>query len=697
MSGTEDPRKVEAALKYCDPDSDREEWLNRIMEIKNGLGEAGKDIAQSWSQQSGRFNARSFESEWKSIDPDGERKVGSLYSHAMANGWKAQAEGFHTPDYQPAFDKTAKGPQRARSVRKVWKPADPQHPYLIKKGVKPSETLFQASAQTIKRKVEYAPKNPKTKTPLEGVLLVVPLYQADELSGLELIDSEGAKTAIEGSMNSSSYWPAQTMPTAGEPVREVVVAEGVATALSIKEANPALLVVAALSNTNLEKVTKVMQKRYIGARLTIAADLDKHKNFEVDATAVKAAEKTGARLVYPSAGLGVTDFNDLHQLKGLDEVRQCLEKAPEKERSGFRFIDVYDLEDTPPDWLVQDFFECDSLAEIFGEPKSGKSFVAFDLALSVATGKDWHGQKVKQGPVLIIAGEGKRGIKRRIKAWEKQNGVKVPRGALMISDRAAALTDAGSLAQVLEGISETLEQCGGELPVLILIDTLARNFGPGNENATQDMNLFVQALDRLKDATRACVITVHHTGHAEKERARGSMALKGALDAEFRVHCVTGQLDAEGVIQMTCTANKDAAPPVPRAFRAIPHIVDLLPDGENITSLALQEEEMPEPETGGRRMPPTVRNAVAAFLEVCEPKTMTATDEQWREAFYCKSTASTQGSKRATYNRVKQDIQNGGGLRVIGEDGFSYQLTPGKSQWKDFDGFVSAEILNREG
>ena len=612
----------------------------------------------------------------------------------MANGWKPQTEGFHTPDHEPSFDKFAAGPAGARSVLLERKPADPQHPYLLGKGVEPSETLFQVTAQTAKRKL-YTIRKPDTREPMKGNLLVVPLYQGDEVAGLELIDSEGAKTAIKGSIKSGSYWPAQTMPPAGEPVREVVVAEGVATALSISQATRAL-VVAALSNTNLEKVAQAMLKRYPGAGLIIAADLDK-KTGQPDPAGQRAAQNTGARLVYPSALVGVSDFNDLHSVSGAQAVRACFEAAPEKERSGFGFKDIHDIDLSAPDWLVKDYFESDSLGLIFGEPKSGKSFVAFDLALSVATGKDWHGQKVKQGPVLIIAGEGKRGIKRRIKAWEKQNGVKVPRGALMISDRAAALTDAGSLAQVLEGISETLEQCGGELPVLILIDTLARNFGPGNENATQDMNLFVQALDRLKDATRACVITVHHTGHAEKVRARGSMALKGALDAEFRVHCVTGQLDAEGVIQMTCTANKDAAPPVPRAFRAIPHIVDLLPDGENITSLALQEEEMPEPETGGRRMPPTVRNAVAAFLEVCEPKTMTATDEQWREAFYCKSTASTQGSKRATYNRVKQDIQNGGGLRVIGEDGFSYQLTPGKSQWKDFDGFVSAEILNREG
>jgi len=48
---------------------------------------------------------------------------------------------------------------------------------------------------------------------------------------------------------------------------------------------------------------------------------------------------------------------------------------------------------------------------------------------------------------------------------------------------------------------------------------------------------------------------VHHTGHSEKQRARGSIALKGALDTEYRLDKVGDE------ITLTNTKMKDAEPP----------------------------------------------------------------------------------------------------------------------------------------
>lgn len=75
-----------------------------------------------------------------------------------------------------------------------------------------------------------------------------------------------------------------------------------------------------------------------------------------------------------------------------------------------------------------------------------------------------------------------------------------------------------------------------EHPRLIIIDTLARNFGDGNESLAQDMNAFVRGCDDLRVAfPGTTVLAVHHSGKDQNKGARGSLALKGAADAEFQL------------------------------------------------------------------------------------------------------------------------------------------------------------------
>ena len=72
-------------------------------------------------------------------------------------------------------------------------------------------------------------------------------------------------------------------------------------------------------------------------------------------------------------------------------------------------------------------------------------------------------------------------------------------------------------------------------PTLVVVDTLARNFGGADENSTKDMTLFVQQLERLQNALECAVLVVHHTSKGDKESPRGNGALRAAIDAEFRV------------------------------------------------------------------------------------------------------------------------------------------------------------------
>lgn len=241
----------------------------------------------------------------------------------------------------------------------------------------------------------------------------------------------------------------------------------------------------------------------------------------------------------------------------------------EESRHAFGFISFDELQAggiKPIDWLVRGYLEADALAVIFGDPACGKTFVALDLACCIASGKDWHGRDVRQGAVFYIAGEGRNGIHRRLAAWEIRNATGRLGDQLFVSTRAAQLCNMAHAASVAEAVDEIAEQ-SNLAPRLIVVDTLARNFG-GNENDAEDMGAFVSNLDGfLRHKYQATVLVIHHSGKADKTSGRGSSALRAAVDAEYQVE------RSDRTVQLSSTKMKDAPEPEPMAF--VMRVVDL--------------------------------------------------------------------------------------------------------------------------
>lgn len=210
---------------------------------------------------------------------------------------------------------------------------------------------------------------------------------------------------------------------------------------------------------------------------------------------------------------------------------------------------------TPPDWVLDGVAESDNLSVLFGDPGTGKSFLAMDWAACVATGTPWHGRRVKAGPVLYINGEGRNGINRRFTAWGLSHGLDLRKFPLFLSSTTTALTDETGRVELEAVISDFMADHGP--PVMVVVDTLSRNFGPGDENSTQEMTRAVAALDAIKDITRAWVLVVHHSSHADKGRGRGSIALPAAADSVYRLTKV------DEAARLDCTKIKDGVMPEP--------------------------------------------------------------------------------------------------------------------------------------
>src|SRR5262249_46295895 len=83
-----------------------------------------------------------------------------------------------------------------------------------------------------------------------------------------------------------------------------------------------------------------------------------------------------------------------------------------------RLLTLADLDNLPdPEWLVDGLVGQNALVVLFGPPGVGKSFLALDLALSIATGRPWLGRKTTQGGVVYVYAEGTSELKHRAAAW----------------------------------------------------------------------------------------------------------------------------------------------------------------------------------------------------------------------------------------------------------------------------------------
>jgi hypothetical protein len=194
-----------------------------------------------------------------------------------------------------------------------------------------------------------------------------------------------------------------------------------------------------------------------------------------------------------------------------------------------RFYTLDELADLPPpDWLIDNIITEGGLALLWAGSDSYKTFFAIDIGMCVATGHPWHGHQVKAGLVLYVAAEDESGVKMRMLGWRATRGKELPPAKLLIHRDGVTLTgdDGEELIQAAAALPEK--------PKLIIIDTLARTFGAGNENQTQDMNAYVLVADRLRAATGATVLIIHHTGR-NTDRERGNLALRGACNTIITV------------------------------------------------------------------------------------------------------------------------------------------------------------------
>jgi len=226
-------------------------------------------------------------------------------------------------------------------------------------------------------------------------------------------------------------------------------------------------------------------------------------------------------------------------------------------RDPLEVLDAAAFLDAPqPDYLVPRLLYKDSTAKVFGPPGGTKSFFLLDLALSLATGTEWHGVPMTRARVHFVMAEGQAVNVARALGWLHARGVDraelnewftaIPQGVLLTP----------------EGIEGYRQLVAEHQPALIVLDT-KNAMMLGEENSASDVAVMVRAMRTLRDeAGGACVVLVDHTGISDTTRGRGSNAVTAAMDTEVRV-----ERDEGGTATAQVTRDKAAEPGAQWTYR----------------------------------------------------------------------------------------------------------------------------------
>lgn len=183
-------------------------------------------------------------------------------------------------------------------------------------------------------------------------------------------------------------------------------------------------------------------------------------------------------------------------------------------------------------WLIHGVLILAGLMTIFGPSGSAKSFLVLSMMMALAIGSgDWYGHRVSRAPVLYVALEGERGIRRRLLAWQKETGLPLPDNFRMLRRQPLDLRRLQDVADLIE-----LVKADGIRDGVIVVDTLNRASPGADENSSAEVSILIEACDAIRRATGCAVILVAHSGKDTSKGLRGHSSMFAALDTA--VECI---------------------------------------------------------------------------------------------------------------------------------------------------------------
>jgi hypothetical protein len=178
------------------------------------------------------------------------------------------------------------------------------------------------------------------------------------------------------------------------------------------------------------------------------------------------------------------------------------------------------------EWLIEGLWVAEGVGIVGGNPKAGKTWLALDLALSVASGTPALGVYPipRAGPVVLFAAEDPPATVRArlegLAASRELSLESLPLQVILASSlRLDTLADQARLTEVVERFR----------PRLLVLDPFVR-LHRINENSAQEVSGVLAYLRDLQRRCHVAVLVVHHARKAGAGVAQAGLSLRGSGD-----------------------------------------------------------------------------------------------------------------------------------------------------------------------
>jgi hypothetical protein len=173
-----------------------------------------------------------------------------------------------------------------------------------------------------------------------------------------------------------------------------------------------------------------------------------------------------------------------------------------------------------PRFMCRPVWPADAYGVIAAEDKAGKTWVALDAAVSVASGTPWLGyfEVDDPGAVLIFMGEGgKRKIVRRIRAVSEGRGIDPNDLPIRVSPRVPHLMD----KQHVERVREELAIYAAKL---VIVDPLYLAARGSRGSDLYEMGACLEDIQHACQNTGAALMIIHHWNKTGRGKGAGRMS-----------------------------------------------------------------------------------------------------------------------------------------------------------------------------
>lgn len=247
------------------------------------------------------------------------------------------------------------------------------------------------------------------------------------------------------------------------------------------------------------------------------------------------------RLVERAAGqLGANEARDtLAALQaGIDQIGRAANWQPVTRKTIWTTPELLSTEFPEPRWAVPGLVPV-GLSFLAGRPKMGKSWLALQFAIAIGSGGKVFDEDVEARKVLYLALEDS---ERRIKDRAQKQGI--PGHTAVTWATEWATMDAGGGDAVMNAV-----QAGGF--GLVIVDTLSRFIGSGDQQNLSAMTMLLGGLQRLAMAADVAVLIVDHhrkigaLGADVIDDLLGSTGKAAVADAVLGLYKVQGRKGAQ--------------------------------------------------------------------------------------------------------------------------------------------------------